>query len=185
MKQIVFLVSLFFACGVLKAQQTAADYIYSGDGFEVKTAVKISHFNNGEEYQEENVGLYSKDGKVLVAAISCYYDEFYVLDGCETISSGAFQSFENTKVFIPSSVINIAPDAIKTLSGSGKANRYGGIVDGVKEKVVQSAASVVRSDETVTEVARYNLHGVRLSRPADGVNLVQMSDGTTSKQLVR
>jgi hypothetical protein len=36
-----------------------------------------------------------------------------------------------------------------------------------------------------TEVARYNIQGVRLKSPTDGVNIVKMSDGTAEKVLVK
>lgn len=177
-------------CIALKAQQTAVDYIYSSDGFEVKKAIKEETvYVNGDHlttYKYENVGLYSKDGKVLVAAIRCQNSEFYVIDGCETICSGAFQAFENIKIFIPSTIINIAPDAIKAHHGYTKTNTFGGIVDGIKEvPMQQSATDSPIKDVDTTEVARYNLQGIRLNRPVNGVNIVHMSDGTTTKQLIQ
>lgn len=36
-----------------------------------------------------------------------------------------------------------------------------------------------------TEVARYDLHGRLLSAPAQGINIVIYSDGTTSKEFVK
>ena len=36
-----------------------------------------------------------------------------------------------------------------------------------------------------TEVARYDLFGRLLSQPAQGVNIVRMSDGTTRKVIVK
>ena len=35
------------------------------------------------------------------------------------------------------------------------------------------------------EVGRYDLHGRRLSQPAQGVNIVKMSDGTIRKEMVK
>ena len=36
-----------------------------------------------------------------------------------------------------------------------------------------------------TEVARYDLHGRLLSAPAQGINIVIYSDGTTRKEFVK
>ena len=195
MRHLIFLIMSLLTCGALKAQQTAVDYIYSSDGFEVKKTIKeeIVHTDGSwpstgdtKIYKYESVGLYSKDGKVLVAAIRCQNSEFYVIDGCETICSGAFQAFENIKIFIPSTIINIAPDAIKAHHGYTKTNTFGGIVDGMKEvPMQQSATGSPIKDVDPTEVARYNLQGIRLNRPVNGVNIVHMSDGTTTKQLIQ
>ena len=137
------------------------------------------------------LGLYTKDGKALVAAItySPYnHNEFYVIDGCETICSGAFQNFTSLTVYIPSSVRSIAPDAIisrSTYSGQTLTNGYGGIQDGVREVGGSEAVNAPAADPNATEVARYNVQGIRLSEPTNGVNIVQMSDGTAEKVLVR
>ena len=41
------------------------------------------------------------------------------------------------------------------------------------------------TDNDATETARYDLYGRRLSQPAQGVNIVKMSDGTTRKEMVK
>ena len=113
---------------------------------------------------------------------------FYIIDGCETIASGAFQRFTSLTVYIPSSVRSIAPDAIisrSTYSGQTVTNGYGGIQDGVIEVGGSGAVNAPAADPNATEVARYNIQGVRLSEPTDGVNIVQMSDGTAQKVLVK
>ena len=191
MKKLILLLTVFFTCLGVKAQVATTDYIYSSDGFVVKTSVFTA---SDDTYK--STGLYSKDGKVLVSAISIYHrspysdERFYVLDGCETIASGAFQGVYNYEVYIPSSVTNIAPDAIVskvlcTGGGSHYFNRFGGIQDGVREENGSGAVNAPAADPNATEVARYNIQGVRLSEPTNGVNLVQMSDGTAEKVLVR
>lgn len=194
MKKLILLLTVFFTCLGVKAQVATTDYIYSSDGFVVKTSVFTASDNN---YTYKCTGLYSKDGKVLVSAISAdYYSSydyrFYVLDGCETIASGAFQGVYDCRVYIPSSVTNIAPDAIvsKVLCHGGSQtykfyNRFGGIQDGVREENGSGAINAPAADPNATEVARYNVQGVRLSEPTNGVNIVQMSDGIAEKVLVR
>ena len=189
MKKLILLLTVFFTCLRVKAQVATTDYIYSSDGFVVKTSVFTASDYN---YPFKSTGLYSKDGKVLVSAISTDYNRFYVLDGCETIASGAFQGVYDCRVYIPSSVTNIAPDAIvsKVLCHGGSQtykfyNRFGGIQDGVREENGSGAVNAPAADPNATEVARYNIQGVRLSEPTNGVNLVQMSDGTAEKVLVR
>ena len=45
--------------------------------------------------------------------------------------------------------------------------------------------SVASTDNNATETTRYDLNGRRLSQPAQGVNIVKMSDGTTRKEMVK
>lgn len=195
MKKLILLMTVFFSCFGVKAQEATTDYVYSSDGFEVKTSV----FTVSEQNRTyESVGLYSKDGTILVSAISGNYDDyrhgrrFYVIDGCETIASGAFQGVSNYYVFIPSSVKYIAPDAlISRVDHSGGStpysysNTFAGIQDGVKEQNASGAAYAPTADPNATEVARYNLQGVRLNEPTNGINIVQNSDGTADKEVVR
>lgn len=145
MKHLVFLM-LFAICSIWssKAQESTTDYIYSSDGFEVKKVVLPSGFvdRDGRTYKHPyNVcyGLYSKDGKILVSALRVY-NFYFVLDGCETICSKAFQNLNNCKIVIPSSVKSIAPDAICTGGSDGtggdawRTNRFYDIVDGCVEE---------------------------------------------------
>lgn len=199
MKKLILLLTVFFTCLGVKAQEATTDYIYSSDGFVVKEGVISVGENNGSPSIYKSRGLYSKDGKVLVAALYAWVqwgedsdthvaNVFNIIDGCETIASGAFQHFTNLIVFIPSSVRSIAPDAIisrSTYSGQTLTNRYGGIRDGVIEVGGSGAVNAPAADPNATEVARYNIQGVRLSEPTDGVNIVQMSDGTAQKVLVK
>ena len=189
MKKISLLVVLLFSILGMKAQDSTTDYIYSPDGFEVKTA----SFTYSENLTIVSLGLYSKDGKTLVAAISGdrnwpeYVYTFYVLDGCETICSGAFQGLCNYHVYIPSSVRYIAPDAIisKTGGDSYHPNRFVGIQDGVTEESNSAAAHASAADSNATEVARYNIYGIKLNEPIKGINIVQKSDGSGEKVLVK
>lgn len=191
MKNLVLLLAAIFTFLGVKAQEAATDYIYSSDGFEVKTgAVNIG----GNIYI--STGLYSKDGKTLVAAMTAKYDydhyHFFVLDGCETICSGAFQSMYDTYVYIPSSVKQIAPDAITSKAQPYEVtnthrciNEFRGVQDGCKEQGGSGSVNAPASDPNATEVARYNIQGVRLNEPSNGLNIVQMSDGTAEKVIVR
>ena len=45
--------------------------------------------------------------------------------------------------------------------------------------------SVASTDKDAVEATRYDLYGRRLSQPAQGVNIVKMSDGTTRKEMVK
>ena len=45
--------------------------------------------------------------------------------------------------------------------------------------------SVASTDNNATETNRYDLYGRRLSQPAQGVNIIKMSDGTTRKEMVK
>ncbi len=52
-------------------------------------------------------------------------------------------------------------------------------------KIDISGIGSVGSDDTATEVARYDIHGCLLSAPVKGINIVKYSDGTTRKEFVR
>ncbi|MCM1331757.1 MAG: hypothetical protein NC248_04010 [Bacteroides sp.] len=196
MKNLVLLFTVFCACLSVSAQESTTDYIYSSDGFEVKkgycTAL-ASKYSYLKTYI--STGLYSKDGKVLVSYISDYADKvFYVLDGCEVICSKAFQGASGLDIYIPSSVKYIAPDALpsnyigsttNSVGGVRQINIFKGIQDGCKEKNASSAVQTSIADPNATEVARYDINGVRLDEPTTGINIVQMSDGTSEKVLVK
>lgn len=191
-KYIVLIIVLFtFVIG--QAQESTTDYIYSSDGFEVKTSI----YGTGSD-RISSTGLYSKDGKMLVAAISSSSPfvsaPFYVLDGCETICSGAFQGCSGFIVYIPSTVQFIAPNAITSkvhyIGGSTKdyfyrSNRFGGIQDGCREGGYSGSTSTPVVESNAIEISRYNIHGMKLEEPMNGVNILQMSDGTTEKILVK
>ena len=196
MKKLILLLTVFFTCLGVKAQEVTTDYIYSSDGFEVKEGYLTLNFTY-EDIEYKCRGLYSKDGKVLVSAMYSqskgrddeYFhssDKFYVIDGCETIASGAFQGKTDTKVYIPSSVKYIAPDAIiSRVASSSMPNSFGGIQDGCREQSGSGAVNAPVAAPNATEVARYNVQGVRLPKPANGINIVQYSDGTATKELVK
>ena len=44
---------------------------------------------------------------------------------------------------------------------------------------------VASTGKDAVEVCRYDLHGRRLSQPAQGVNIVKMSDGSVRKEVVK
>lgn len=191
MKNLVLLFTVFCACLSVSAQESTTGYIYSSDGFEVKTGVV--EIRGYSEYRVRSTGLYSKDGKVLVSYIYSYSNGkdggFYVLDGCEVICSKAFQGVSGEDIYIPSSVKYIAPDALLSNDYSTKVGRptniFKGIQDGCKEENASSAAYTSVADPNATEVARYDINGVRLDEPTTGINIVQMSDGTSEKVLVK
>jgi hypothetical protein len=190
MKHLIFLMIAFCTILSMRAQESTTDYIYSGDGFEVKKVVLQSEFVDigGSSHKSGYCyGLYSKDGKILVSAISSSI--YFVLDGCETICSQAFQDLSGARIFIPSSVKYIAPDAI--CSGdkrtSWNTNFFYGILDGCIEEMSNSSSSsnVPKLDSDVTEVARYNIQGIRITEPSSGINIIQKSDGTAEKVMVK
>ena len=197
MGKYILLIIVLFTFVIGQAQESTTDCIYSSDGFEVKTSV----FVNSENRTFKSIGLYSKDGKILVSAISAtslydnssFYFNFYVLDGCETICSGAFQGCSGYYIYIPSSVQYLAPDAITSkvtlhsFSGqySDKGNKFGGIQDGCKEDRDLGIIYAPKIDSDAIEVSRYNVNGMKIDKPINGVNILQMSDGTTEKILVK
>lgn len=188
MKKIFFIIAMLCACLVLNAQENTTEYIYCSDGFEIKEGIITVDFLS-QQRTYSSTGLYSADGKVLVAAITNNgFARFYVLDGCETICSGAFQGMTSTSVYIPSSVKYIAPDALVSIAAYGNPqslNRFAGIQDGCTEDRSSTATRSLQTDPNATEVSRYNLQGMKLDSPESGINILQKSDGTTEKIMVR
>lgn len=192
MKKTITLFLLLLSFIEVKAQEITTDYIYSADGFEVKTAVYSDERNT-----YRSTGLYTRDGKTFVAAMHSTRDyittnTFIILDGCETISSGAFQSVYNQQIYIPSSVKSIAPDAftskVRVNGASNSMNLYNvfrGIVDNATEEDDNTDAlkAPPAIEDSSGESARYNLQGQKLAYPTPGINILQHPDGTTQKLL--
>lgn len=80
MKKLILLLTVFFTCLGVKAQEATTDYIYSSDGFVVKKG-EITLDVYGQTKKFTSTGLYTKDGKTLVAAItySSYDNHFFML----------------------------------------------------------------------------------------------------------
>lgn len=43
----------------------------------------------------------------------------------------------------------------------------------------------VKTDNTATEIARYDIHGHKLSQPSKGINIIKMSDGSIRKEWIK
>lgn len=102
---------------------------------------------------------------------------FTIPDGVRTIARGAFQGCKYlTEVSIPSSVWVIGDNAFEN-SSIQSFTTY--------ESTYTAKVNTQNTDEAAKEMARYNVRGQKLSAPEPGVNIVEMSDHTTQKQLVR
>lgn len=55
--------------------------------------------------------------------------------------------------------------------------------DFIIEETTATGINGAHADEA-TETARYDISGQKLLRPASGINIIRMSDGTTRKVLV-
>ena len=51
--------------------------------------------------------------------------------------------------------------------------------------IVAGITDVVADEDNATEVARYDANGRLLSKPAHGINIIKMSDGSTRKEWVK
>ena len=99
-------------------------------------------------------------GTTTLASNSCNYD-----NGNEDFSY---------TVRIPSSVKYIAPDAFGSHTSSVS------VYD-----ATSSAKEISVLDDNPQEVARYNLNGVMLQEPEEGVNIIKMSDNSAKKVVVK
>lgn len=166
-----------------QTQITDKGYFMSPDGFKCKDG-----------------NLYTADFKTLIRAHYAettiddpyeyqYYGYTSIIEipsGAEVIPSnliysptgGRYASSSGTEmkicryiVIIPESVRFIATDAFM----SPNVLFFSG----------ESSVSTTMADSGITELARYNLQGIRLRSPEEGVNIVLYSDGTARKILVR
>lgn len=184
------LTSLFTLFSLITfAQEATTDYIYCPNGFKV---VEVEcPYRPGYNDISTCIGLYTADGKTLVQALMCnaFGEYFYVMDGTETIASKAFQYFSGKRVYIPSSVTSIAPDALTCTSipnGTGTnnfPNRIVGIYNGAHEYKATKAADRVILEEPEA-IGTYGVDGKKIEVSEQGVNLVRMSDGSTKKIMV-
>lgn len=190
MKKTLITLSLTLFSLIAFAQETTTDYIYCPNGFRV---IEVEcPYRPGYNDKSTCIGLYSADGKTLVQALllNGYGEYFYVMDGTETIASKAFQYFSNKRVYIPSSVTAIAPDALTCTcipNGTGTnnlPNRIVGIYNGAKEYKATKVVDRVTFDEPEA-TGTYSVDGKKMETSEQGVNIVRMSDGSTKKIVVK
>lgn len=159
---------------------TDKGYIYSPGGFVEKEYEMRLEDWRGDISKVVSKGLYTADGKTLVKA-NTSNSAFYVAPGTQIIAKNALSrkkldgTLSLTTFYIPNSVIYIDPDALEDIA----VYIYDDSTSSIKERVVEE------STEEATEVGRYNLSGIKLSDPTEGINIVKMSDGTSKKTLVK
>jgi hypothetical protein len=88
-------------------------------------------------------------------------------------------------IYIPSTVKYIAPDAFKSLESSSDRHFDIYIDDTSAKEDATPVRNVKQSNLNSTEVARFNVSGQKLNSPEKGINIVQMSDRTAKKELVK
>lgn len=187
MKRFIFVLSVFFVCCIGKSQDQITDYIYSEDGFEVKEGVITDVDFYGEIVTFHCTGLYTKDGRSLVSVIDSYYvksdgskktdNHFFVIEGTEVICSNAFlyaTSRSRMCAYLPSSVKYLAPDNDGYIMG---------ICDGCHP--VSNSNNVIKKTPEISEVAKYDIHGIKITEEVSGVNIIKMSDGSAKKIIVK
>ena len=176
--------------------QELIDY-YKKQGQDVSSAFRdtdMDAYKNGDPmYKEPNgynnvvVGAWgdaetASDGTVYsYAPILGYKDAFASID---EISA-------NT-AYTDSRTLNLAS---KSLIQSHKNLKLAVLLINENNYTIVNAAQValdftaginsVQSNSNATEVARYNVNGVRMSAPQKGLNIVKMADGTVKKIMVK
>ena len=131
----------------------------------------------------------------------------YALEGTDEITAQGFEYWKTDSTILPSSTENrmtVMASGIKmsaTLANleynstykyrafvtTAKGTIYGDEVKfetgndpvGVENIVVDDTSTIVE------EIARYDIHGRRLSKPSRGVNIIIYSDGSTRKEIVK
>lgn len=180
MGKILFLLTLWVSVTLnLNAQNliTEKGYIYSPNGFvcydgdiytaDMKNLVR-SCYPSIREREKDHFGNIVKipSGAEVIPSHLIYHT-----DG-KLINSGNNTSY---CVLIPSSVKYIAVDAFLT--------PY--IKFFSEETNVASVRQIQTKDDNITEFSRYNLQGQKLDSPERGINIVQMSNHTSHKELVK
>lgn len=179
-KCFVLFVSLFVSAFVFgQSQITEKGYFYSPDGFvckdgdiytaDMKTIVRFGYlsknmtFHDWTNYPKEMI---IPDGAVVIPSNVLYHPtpHHYINSGNDVIY----------QVYIPSSVKYIAVDAF--------------IYPFVRFSNLENSSSTrenITRDSDATEVARYNLQGRKIDNPEHGINIVQMSDRSVHKEIVK
>jgi hypothetical protein len=126
---------------------------------------------NGEGISETLPGTIAEDIKNITAAYGFYVNPYtgyiYATDASTYSDAGSLYQWTADGTFVNKYDVYICPSYMLALNDNN-----GGI----------NAATV--SGEA-TPVAYYNLQGVRLSAPQNGINIVRMSDGSTRKVAVK
>ncbi len=164
-----------------QAEITEKGYFYSPIGFvckngniytaDMKTVVRFGFLgeNNSSTVWDENYGnvmTIPNGAEIIPSNILCHPTPHHYINNTHDVIYS---------VIIPSSVKYIAVDAfiypfVRFFSSDNQSTS-------IRENV----------DEAVNakEVARYNLKGIKISTPESGINIVQMSDRTAHKELVK
>ena len=131
----------------------------------------------------------------------------YALEGTDEITAQGFEYWKTGSTILPSSTENrmtVMASGIKmsaTLANleynstykyrafvtTAKGTIYGNEVEfetgedpvGVENIVVDDTSTIVE------EIARYDIHGRRLSKPSRGINIIIYSDGSTRKEIIK
>ena len=187
MKKVFCALFMCALCHGMMAQDNIQEnnFSISNDGFVyLNPPVTI----DGIEFKAS--GLYSSDGLTLIkgtyqnitksiGGATYIYHIIVVAPGTTTLASNSC-NFDNGNadfsysVRIPSSVKYIAPDAF------GSRTKSVGVYD-----ATSSAKEISVLDDNPQEVARYNLNGVKLQEPEEGVNIIKMSDNSAKKVVVK
>lgn len=106
-----------------------------------------------------------------------------------TVANGAnhyvLQNQDGTVAFYPvqsDDVRCIANRAYLTAEKSSEGKSIGFLLDEGETTGISAAATAA---QTPAETARYNAAGARLGKPAKGLNIIRLSDGTTLKVMVK
>ncbi len=169
----------------MSSQNVENGVIISEGGFAM-----MSSSIQGKYYTYETTGLYSSDGKTLVAIL--YYDDpsyLSVLPQTEEIAPNALRALSGDNSFricIPTNVKRIYPTSFITSKGEFGQMAIVIVTDDVQESTT-SVKSVHEDDDSsnLEEVGRYSIQGLLVDKPVPGVNIIQMSDSSTRKVLVR
>ena len=168
---------------------TDKGYFYSPNGFvckngnlytsDMKTMIRRGYSTNDSfnDNEDKFVGSYWNLSQSLIIPSGCEIipsNIIYQPSG-QTMAGRTGAHSMGYDVYIPSSVKYIALDAfmspfVRFFSSDSQSTS-------IRENV----------DEAVNakEVARYNLKGIKISTPESGINIVQMSDRTAHKELVK
>lgn len=187
-KNLLLLIALFVGTACFgQSEITEKGYFHSSQGFackngslytaDMKTMIRrgYSTRDNFNDNEDKFVGSYWSlsqscvipEGCVIIPSNIIYQPTGTTMEGRNGSHSMGFD------VYIPSSVRYIALDAF--MSPFVRFFSYNS----------SSAAREIINDTQAQEIARYNLHGRKVSSPERGINIVQMSDKSVHKEVVK
>ena len=100
----------------------------------------------------------------------------------ETVPDTDGSAFDGTD--ISSAILHVPAASVEKYQTTVPWSGFGTIV-ALTDEDIANAIEEVKASEVTTEIARYDIHGRKLSTPQRGINIIRYSDGKTKRVVVK